>query len=79
MRPVALPFLVYSRSTQPLPLLPPRRNRSTRWFAGVARDPRLREAQISVAPIYAEAYPRGGRPRSASPSRRQEPHSSFVV
>ena len=36
MRPVSLPFLVYSRSTQPLPLLPPRRNLSIRQFAGVA-------------------------------------------
>ena len=44
-----------------------------------AAYPRLTEAQISVAPIYAEAYPRRGRRRSASPSRRQEPHSSFVV
>ena len=41
--------------------------------------PRLTEAQISAAPIYAQAYPRRGRRRTAPPSRRQQLLSSFVV
>ena len=41
--------------------------------------PRLTEAQISAAPIYAEAYPRRGRRRSVSPPRRSGPRSSFVI
>ncbi len=41
--------------------------------------PRLTEAQISAAPIYAEAYPRRGRRRNVSPSRRSGPRSSFVI
>ena len=44
-----------------------------------AAYPRLTKAQISVAPIYAEAYPRRGRPRNVSPSRRPGPRSSFVI
>lgn len=44
-----------------------------------AAYPRLTAAQIRTAPIYAEAYPRRGRRRIASSSRRQQPRSSFVV
>lgn len=41
--------------------------------------PRLTETQISAAPIYAEAYPRRGRRRNVSPSRRPRPRSSVVI
>ena len=44
-----------------------------------AAYPRLTEAQISAAPMYAQAYPRRGRRRNAPPSRRQQLLSSFVV
>ena len=44
-----------------------------------AAYPRLTEAQITAAPIYAEACPRRGRRRSASPSRRPMPRSSRVI
>ena len=44
-----------------------------------AAYPRLTKAQISAAPIYAEAYPRRGRRRNVSPSRRPGPRSSFVI
>ncbi|MDE0035430.1 MAG: DUF433 domain-containing protein [Deltaproteobacteria bacterium] len=44
-----------------------------------ASYPRLTEAQISAAPIYAEAYPRRGRRRNVSPSRRSGPRTSFVI
>ena len=43
-----------------------------------AAYPRLTKAQISAAPIYAEAQPRRGRRRNVSPSRRPKPRSSFV-
>ena len=40
MRPVSFPFLVYSRSTHPLPLPPPRRSLSIRQFSGaVSKSP----------------------------------------
>ncbi|MDE0031027.1 MAG: DUF433 domain-containing protein [Deltaproteobacteria bacterium] len=41
--------------------------------------PRLTERQISAAPIYAEAYPRRGRRRNVSPSRRPMTRSSRVI
>ena len=41
--------------------------------------PRLTEAQISAAPIYAEAYPRRGRRPNTSPSQRPGPHSSRMT
>ncbi|MCY4443166.1 MAG: DUF433 domain-containing protein [Deltaproteobacteria bacterium] len=44
-----------------------------------AAYPRLTEAQISAAPIYTEAYPRRGRRRNVSPSRRPGQRSSFVI
>ena len=44
-----------------------------------AAYPRLTEAQIRTAPMYAEAYPRRGRRRNASLPRNQQPRSSFVV
>ncbi len=43
-----------------------------------AAYPRLTEAQISAAPIYAEAYPRRGRRRNVPVSRRLRPRSSLV-
>jgi uncharacterized protein (DUF433 family) len=44
-----------------------------------AAYPRLTEAQISAAPIHAQAYPRRGRRRNTPPSRRQQPLSSFAI
>ena len=44
-----------------------------------AAYPSLTQAQIGVAPIYAEAYPRRGRRRNATLTRRQLRLLSFVV
>ena len=44
-----------------------------------AAYPRLTGEQISAAPIYAWAYPRRGRRRNATLTRRQRVLSSFVV
>ena len=38
-----------------------------------AAYPRLTEAQITAAPLYAQAYPRRGRRRQALPWRREAP------
>ena len=44
-----------------------------------AAYPRLTEAQITAAPLYAQAYPRRGRRRQALPWRGRRPVSSSVI
>lgn len=44
-----------------------------------AAYPTLTEAQIEAAVLYAEAYPRRGRPRREPPWRKQKPISSKEV
>lgn len=73
MRPVSFPFLVYSRSTHPLPLLPPRRSLSTRQFAGVA----LKSSWTSLSVLFLSNSGSVRRSSNESISRSDTPPSTL--